>query len=120
MKPIPSISQASQRPDLMRARYQDRPMIRRQPIFGCDPEKRSWHEPMKVPLYLEVLVERDDHWFSGPPHLRLDGLAGFVRILVSEPGQPAFRRLRGKRSAQSFGSRFSANVLICREPGVWP
>jgi hypothetical protein len=79
----------------MRARLQDRPIIRRQPIFGCDREKRSRPGPMKVPLYLEVWVERDDHWFSGPPDLRLDGLAGFVRILVSEPGQPAFRRLVG-------------------------
>jgi hypothetical protein len=67
----------------MRARYQDLAIIRRQAIFCGDREKRSWGEPMKGALYPEEWVERDNHWFIGPPRLRLDGLARLVRILVS-------------------------------------
>jgi hypothetical protein len=68
---------------------------------------------MKGTPYPEEWVEGYNHWFSGPPHLRLDGLAGFVRILVSRRGS-RHSRFRGKRSAQSLGSRFCPNVLNCR------
>jgi hypothetical protein len=88
------------------------PIICRQAIFGRDREKRSRGEPMKGTPYPEEWVEGYNHWFSGPPHLRLDGLAGFVRILVSRRGsrqsgvsaENALRRLSAAASAQTCSS----------------
>jgi hypothetical protein len=86
------------------------PIIRRQSIFGRDREKRSRGEPMKGTLYPEEWVEGHNHWFSGPPHLRLDGLAGFVRILVSSRGSRHSGKTAENALRRVSGSRFCANV----------
>jgi hypothetical protein len=110
---------ADQRPDLpMTARYQDRPdyppagHFRLRPRTALPGRTNERHPlPARIGRGIQPLVQR-----AAAPATRWPG--GIRAHIGVKPRQPAFRRFRGKRSAQSFTSRLRGNALTCRIPRV--